>query len=541
MKNCKSIITALIILVSVPIFGQPDMSKYVKPSNYVNDFAGIISLMDEDSLNTKLSNYEKSSGVEIAILTINEEYVNPASFCQEIFEKWGIGKEGSDNGILIFLNMNTHDWRIHTGYGAEILLPDLACDRLAQELLIPQFREEKYTAGINNLVNGIISKIGTNSADIEAFKAQQIALRKQRVHNFLNGLMWFFIIAIILTAGGFAIVQLLKKIEERKKLKDDTKLALRKLNITLGSIQSVSENIDTPYMAKLLKPVDDLIDLAILATGKISKENLNDIQTYWSTASEISLKVNEYVRNYNIAIHSDSYLTTAIAHLSNMQKISTSIETFPISPRLIYDKEKVKNTKSNMEKLVRTAQNADVLGSVSVIDAVNNMVRYLEQIKAIEYELNEVKDRIPRLQNVVKNYKNFIDALIARLKSMNLNDAIVKVEQMTKEFEKNVTFTDEKLFMEYDALDAILKYGNLRIREVEEAIAAERRRKEEEERRIRRKKQEEEEEEERARRRRSSSYSSGYGSGRSSFGGGGSSFGGFGGGSSGGGGAGGRW
>lgn len=539
MKNWKTIIIAFIILISVPAFAQQDISKYVKPLNYVNDYAQIISPGDEDALNTKLSNYEKSAGVEIAILTIDEENIEPTGFSQQIFEQWGIGKEGSNNGILIFLNMNTHDWRIHTGYGAEILLPDLACDRLAQELLIPQFREGNYTAGINSLTDGMISKIGTNSADIEAFKQQQIEIKEQKKQNVINGFVWTFGLLLFLILLGFLMFKLFEKMYKIKKLKADFKLTLQKFNIMISNIQSVSENIDTKYMAQLLKPVDNLIDDAILTTAKANKENLNKLERYYTEAYEISLKVNEYAKNYNIAIYSDSYLEKTNQLLSNIRKMSKTLEKFPIAPRLVFDNDKISVINQEIVKLVKTAKNTDVLGSVSVIDAVNNIIRYTEKVQSMERELKGVHDNIPVLRKALKNYKKSSDDLIKKLKSMNLITDAAKVEEMTKQFEKSVTFADEKLYMEYDNLDAILKYGMLKIRKVEEAIAAEKRRIEEEKQRIRRKKEEKEEEEERARKRRMSSSYGGSSYGGSSHSS--SSFGGFGGGHSGGGGAGGRW
>lgn len=435
--------------------------------------------------------------------------------------------------------MNTHDWRIHTGYGAEILLPDLACDRLAQELLIPQFREGNYTAGINSLTDGMISKIGTNSADIEAFKQQQIEIKEQKKQNVINGFVWTFGLLLFLILLGFLMFKLFEKMYKIKKLKADFKLTLQKFNIMISNIQSVSENIDTKYMAQLLKPVDNLIDDAILTTAKANKENLNKLERYYTEAYEISLKVNEYAKNYNIAIYSDSYLEKTNQLLSNIRKMSKTLEKFPIAPRLVFDNDKISVINQEIVKLVKTAKNTDVLGSVSVIDAVNNIIRYTEKVQSMERELKGVHDNIPVLRKALKNYKKSSDDLIKKLKSMNLINDAAKVEEMTKQFEKSVTFADEKLYMEYDNLDAILKYGMLKIRKVEEAIAAEKRRIEEEKQRIRRKKEEKEEEEERARKRRMSSSYGGSSYGGSSHSS--SSFGGFGGGHSGGGGAGGRW
>ena len=110
--------------------------------NYVNDYAGLIQKSEKDSLNTKISRYEKSSGMEIAIVTVNTlgdgviEYLT-----RDIFDVWGVGKKGANNGIVIAVSEKEHKWRVQTGYGAEIVLTDAMCYRLASNNLTPNFKK----------------------------------------------------------------------------------------------------------------------------------------------------------------------------------------------------------------------------------------------------------------------------------------------------------------------------------------------------------------------------------------------------------------
>ena len=64
----------------------------------------------------------------------------------------GIGKKGLDNGVLVLVAMEEHEWRIEVGYGLEGDITDLEADSIAQQYLIPRFQEENYGEGLYDTV-----------------------------------------------------------------------------------------------------------------------------------------------------------------------------------------------------------------------------------------------------------------------------------------------------------------------------------------------------------------------------------------------------
>jgi uncharacterized protein len=64
----------------------------------------------------------------------------------------GIGKSGKDNGVLIVLAINEHQWRIEVGYGLEGDIPDIESNRIAQEYLVPQLKQENYGQALYDTV-----------------------------------------------------------------------------------------------------------------------------------------------------------------------------------------------------------------------------------------------------------------------------------------------------------------------------------------------------------------------------------------------------
>ena len=73
----------------------------------------------------------------------------------------GIGKKGKDNGVLVLVAIEEREWRIETGYGLEGYITDIETNMIAQENLVPKFREGEYGEGLYDAVVAISKKIPT--------------------------------------------------------------------------------------------------------------------------------------------------------------------------------------------------------------------------------------------------------------------------------------------------------------------------------------------------------------------------------------------
>lgn len=180
------ILTALLFL--------PALAGALVPNAYVSDIADVLNAEEEISLDTKISNYEVATGNEIAILTIpnlgGDVIENVA---QKTFTEWGIGKADKNNGVLILVSVEDRQMRIHTGYGVEGDLPDLATYYIQQEVMVPAFREGQYYAGLDGAVDRIIASLGGENVVPEGYGVNP------RKATDLGGLFFFvFIIFEIL-------------------------------------------------------------------------------------------------------------------------------------------------------------------------------------------------------------------------------------------------------------------------------------------------------------------------------------------------------
>src|SRR5262245_4316562 len=90
------------------------------PPRLVNDFAGILSSSESETLERKLVAYEDSTSTQIAIVTIETlEGAEVGSYAAELGEKWGIGTKENHNGVIILMAKQERKVTIRTGYGVE--------------------------------------------------------------------------------------------------------------------------------------------------------------------------------------------------------------------------------------------------------------------------------------------------------------------------------------------------------------------------------------------------------------------------------------
>ncbi|MEO1431303.1 MAG: TPM domain-containing protein [Cyanobacteria bacterium J06632_19] len=100
----------------------------------------MLSPQAETQINQMISNLEKQNGTEIAIVTVPETKPSstPKEFTTELFNSWGIGKKGKDNGILFLISKGDRRTEIETGYRIESILADAKVGNILRTQVTPQ-------------------------------------------------------------------------------------------------------------------------------------------------------------------------------------------------------------------------------------------------------------------------------------------------------------------------------------------------------------------------------------------------------------------
>jgi uncharacterized protein len=121
----------------------------VADNSYVSDPNHFLQQETLDEINSLLSALEKKTTDQVEVVVLNsigEE--DHEAFANRLFNKWGIGVKGKDNGLLILMVMDQRKVRFETGYGMEGMLPDALCKRIEQKYMVPEFKNGNYDQGI---------------------------------------------------------------------------------------------------------------------------------------------------------------------------------------------------------------------------------------------------------------------------------------------------------------------------------------------------------------------------------------------------------
>lgn len=154
---------ALYLFSGTITFVAAQTQAWEKPINHVSDFANVIAPNNENRINALAKKLEELTKDELAVVTIqsyeDRRFASIEETAVDLFEKWGIGKKGEDNGLLVLVAIDERQWRIEVGYGLEGTIPDAAASSLGRNILVNHFRAGNYGQGLEDLSIALVARI----------------------------------------------------------------------------------------------------------------------------------------------------------------------------------------------------------------------------------------------------------------------------------------------------------------------------------------------------------------------------------------------
>lgn len=196
MKKTIKFVIFWILIFSHSIFTEE--LRFPQPVGYVNDFAQVLEENYRVDMENLLKNFEKETTVEIAVVTVKScNKLDPKTYAVKLFESWGIGKKGKDNGVLILLALKERRIEIEVGYGLEGILTDGKCGEILDKYVIPYFKEKRWGEGLYRGVQQIINVINEGKAFEDISEGNK---------NVLNTIAVLITILVILGIGVFVFL-----------------------------------------------------------------------------------------------------------------------------------------------------------------------------------------------------------------------------------------------------------------------------------------------------------------------------------------------
>ncbi|MDB9372299.1 photosystem II repair protein Psb32 [Nodularia sphaerocarpa] len=149
----RLIVPLLMVVLGASVFVSPALATGVyqipnlSAGNWVLDQSDIISRVNEGKISSTFEDLAKKTGNEVRFVTIRRlDYgETPASFTQELFEKWFPTPAAQANQTLVVLDTVTNGTAIVTGEEVKPLLTDSIAESVVSETLGVPIRDgNKY-------------------------------------------------------------------------------------------------------------------------------------------------------------------------------------------------------------------------------------------------------------------------------------------------------------------------------------------------------------------------------------------------------------
>ena len=132
----------------------------------VVDQANVMSPESRADLESKLKDLEDKSGIQLVVATVKSlQGSDIETYANELFRTWKLGQAQKNNGVLLLVAPAEHKVRIEVGYGLEGTLTDALSSVIISSAMVPRFKANDYSGGIERGVDGIVSVLGGDTAD----------------------------------------------------------------------------------------------------------------------------------------------------------------------------------------------------------------------------------------------------------------------------------------------------------------------------------------------------------------------------------------
>ena len=186
----------------------------------VVDQANILNPQEKLRLESQLRGIYQQGLAQAAVVIVPTTNGVPIfDYALQVAEKWELGDEAIDDGLLMVVAVNDRDMYILTGYGLEGVLPDAALNRIIREDITPLFKQNNYGAGILAGIGALNTRLTADPEVLARADAQAAERSAQQGADELPSPVFLFIMAMIfgsvitnilgrvfgsiITAGGF--------------------------------------------------------------------------------------------------------------------------------------------------------------------------------------------------------------------------------------------------------------------------------------------------------------------------------------------------
>jgi uncharacterized protein len=193
------ILFALSLFAPALLYAEP--VSQLHPSDYVNDFAQVLSAETISQLDDVCQQIDQKAHAQIAVVTIKStDGKDIFDYSVELFQAWGIGNKATNRGVLILFAVKDRKYWTNVGYGLEPILPDGKVGGFGRDA-VPLLKQGDYNGALR-LVTLRVAGVIADDAGIQLTGAEQPPTPRATapVGISLSGIVILIIIIIIVLA-----------------------------------------------------------------------------------------------------------------------------------------------------------------------------------------------------------------------------------------------------------------------------------------------------------------------------------------------------
>ena len=166
----KSLLFSLILILGLSFQARAlDIPALTSP---VIDEVGLLGTNSSLQLEKTLFNFKKDTGIQLQVYIIKSLGGDSIeSVAIQVFDKWKLGDEKTDRGLLFLIAPNEKRLRIEVGQGLEGDLPDVIAKRIISDVVVPYFKRGEYSVGVfqgvSSIQNYVVNTDPSQKAEIQ--------------------------------------------------------------------------------------------------------------------------------------------------------------------------------------------------------------------------------------------------------------------------------------------------------------------------------------------------------------------------------------
>ena len=207
-KNIRRILALLLcaaLLLSLGITAHAEAQL-----DYVNDYAGVLTQEERDTLNERAAAVSRQYGFPVYIVTVSDcrDYVadgNVGTFAEEVFHTYALGYGEKEEGVILAMSMEDRDFDIYAhGDFGNYAFTDYGKEQLADTFL-DNFRRDDWAGGFADYIDncGVMLARAKNGDPVDQWIPDPPA-QQERQHG-MTPMKWLISLLFPGLVGGAAV------------------------------------------------------------------------------------------------------------------------------------------------------------------------------------------------------------------------------------------------------------------------------------------------------------------------------------------------